>query len=426
MEVPMDQSHWQKLLVALTIMIAALTCLPRNATAHEIPAAVRSFVIVKPEGKHLTVLVRIPLAVVRDFVYPEQDGGFLDFEKLHPQLPQLASLWIADPMEFYETGTALPKPAIAATQLSFASDRSFSSWDRAVARVTGNRLDNNAKVVWNQLWFDVMLDFEIQSDSSSFSVRTEFSRLAASVSTALLFLPPGGPERAYSLHSDGANGDIGIIPLDPRWHQVAARFTTMGFEHILSGIDHLLFLCCLVIPLRRFASLLVVVTAFTFAHSITLLAAALGHAPDALWFPPLIEVLIAISIVYMAVENIVRATAGTSLNPTGAAMGDSWHSRWAVAFAFGLIHGFGFSFALQESLQFAGGHLAISLATFNLGVELGQIVVLLVLVPLLWLLFRFGIAERIGVILLSALIAHTGWHWMVDRGEILSRFGVGW
>lgn len=422
----MDPLRWQKLPVALTILVSALACWPWIASAHEIPADIRSFVLVKPEGKQFKVLVRVPLAVVRDFAYPEQDGGFLDFESLHPQLPELAEPWIAEPLEFYENGALLPKPAIIATQLSFASDRAFSSWDRAVSRVTGGKLDNNAKVVWNQLWFDVMLEYEIQSESSSFSVRTGFSRLAASVSTALLFLPPGAPERAYSLHSEGANGDTGVIPLDPRWHQVAARFVSMGFEHILSGIDHLLFLGCLVIPLRRFKPLLVVVTAFTCAHSITLLAAALGYAPDALWFPPLIEVLIALSIVYMAFENIVRATAGTSLNPAGTAMGDSWRSRWAVAFSFGLIHGFGFSFALRESLQFAGGHLATSLAAFNVGVELGQLSVLLVLVPLLWLLFRYVIAERIGVILLSALIAHTGWHWMLERGELLSRFGIGW
>ena len=97
-----------------------------------------------------------------------------------------------------------------------------------------------------------------------------------------------------------------------------------------------------------------------------------------------------------------------------------------VAFGFGLVHGFGFSFALRETLQFAGAHLLTSLLSFNIGVELGQLLVLLALVPALDLLFRYVVAERIGTIILSALVAHTGWHWMTERWErlrIVSRRG---
>ena len=92
------------------------------------------------------------------------------------------------------------------------------------------------------------------------------------------------------------------------------------------------------------------------------------------------------------------------------------------AFAFGLVHGFGFSFALRESLQFAGDHLLTALFGFNLGVEIGQIAVLLVLIPALDLLFKYVLPERLGIIILSALIAHTAWHWMIERGEQLAKF----
>ena len=95
--------------------------------------------------------------------------------------------------------------------------------------------------------------------------------------------------------------------LDPRWHQAAFQFVKLGFFHILDGVDHLLFLACLVIPFRRFRSLVAVVTSFTVAPSITLIASAYNLAPDALWFPPLVETLIAVSILYMALENIVFA-----------------------------------------------------------------------------------------------------------------------
>jgi hypothetical protein len=147
----------------------------------------------------------------------------------------------------------------------------------------------------------------------------------------------------------------------------------LGFEHILSGTDHLLFLLCLVIPLRRVRTLVAVATAFTVAHSVTLIASAYDLAPSAMWFPPLVETLIATSIVYMALENIVGANTGR---------------RWLITFAFGLVHGFGFSFALRETLQFAGSHLLTSLLAFNLGVELGQLLVLAIAVPALAVLFR--------------------------------------
>ncbi len=86
------------------------------------------------------------------------------------------------------------------------------------------------------------------------------------------------------------------------------------------------------------------------------------------------------------------------------------------------MHGFGFSFALRESLQFSGDHLVLSLFAFNIGVELGQIAVLLVLVPALGLLFRFVVPERLGIIIISALVVHTAWHWMLERGGQLAKF----
>ena len=86
------------------------------------------------------------------------------------------------------------------------------------------------------------------------------------------------------------------------------------------------------------------------------------------------------------------------------------------------MHGFGFSFALQETLQFAGRHLVASLVAFNLGVELGQLLVLLLLVPILALAFRFVVSERVGIIIASALVTHTAWHWMVERGSTLGEY----
>ena len=251
---------------------------------------------------------------------------------------------------------------------------------------------------------DVVIDYPITSDSSRFSIDPALARLGVHTNTVLRFVPAHGSERAFEYV-----GDPGLVRLDPEWYQAARRFVALGFAHILDGIDHLLFIICLVIPFRKIRPLIAIITSFTVAHSITLIASAAGFAPNALWFPPLIEVLIALSIVYMALENIVGAKL---------------ERRWLIAFGFGLVHGFGFSFALRESMQFAGSHLAMSLVSFNVGVELGQLFVLAISVPILALVFKYVVAERMGTIILSAFVAHTAWHWMLDRGAVLREYRV--
>jgi len=379
---------------------------PAQARAHEIPADVVARLFVKPEGGRLRLLVRVPLEAMRDVDFPMVGGDYLDLARAEPFLRDAAILWIADQIQLYEDGRRLPSPSLVAVRASIPSDRAFADWDTALDRVTGAPLDPGTLLVWRQALLDVLLEVPIADEAGDFSVRPGFERLGIRVVTVLRFLPPGGTERAFEL-----TGDPGVVPLDPSWLQAAASFVRSGFFHILGGIDHLLFLFCLVIPFRRIRGLVGVVTAFTVAHSITLVASAYGLAPDVLWFPPLVETLIAASIVYMALENVVGA---------------SLHRRWAIAFGFGLIHGFGFSFALRETLQFAGSHLLTSLLSFNVGVELGQLLVLAALVPALNALFRYGVAERVGTIVLSVLVAHTGWHWMADRFAVLRAYEVGW
>jgi hypothetical protein len=97
-----------------------------------------------------------------------------------------------------------------------------------------------------------------------------------------------------------------------------------------------------------------------------------------------------------------------------------------IAFGFGLVHGFGFSFTLRQTLQFAGSHLLTSLLSFNLGVELGQLLVLVLLIPALEILFRRVVAERIGTIILSTFVAHTAWHWTTERFGVLRQFQFVW
>lgn len=389
------------LLVLALTMPAVLLAPP--ARAHDIPTDVRVQAFVKPEGQQLFVLLRVPLSAMNEVDMPLRGPGYLDLPRADAALRVAAELWFADNLSLFEDGKPLPRPRLAMARVSLASDRSFASWDEALAHLRGAPIPAATDLYWKQQHFDLLLDYTIASDRSRISIDPRLGRMGLKVTTTLRFLPPGGAERAFELH-----GNPGLVYLDPRWHQAALRFVLDGFFHILDGTDHLLFIACLVIPFRRLRPLVVIATAFTVAHSLTLVAATQGLAPQGLWFPPLVELLIAASIVAMALENLVRTTA---------------RRRWIAAFAFGLVHGFGFAFALRETLQFAGAHLATALLSFNVGVELGQLAVLLVLVPALNALRRV-VPERAGVIILSALVAHTGWHWAVERWAVLRQFPV--
>ena len=386
---------WLWLVVAL--LVAAR---PHSIRAHDIPADVTVQVYVRPAGPSIRVLVRVPLESMRDVIMPTRGPGFLELPRAHAAARVAAELWVANGVRVFEDGRNLGRPAMTAVQLSLPADRSFESWDAALAHVQGAPLPDATDVVATQAWLDVLLELPIHADTSAFAIETDLARLGVRTRSVVRFLPPGGAVRAYAY-----TGDAGLLHLDPRWHQWAGRFVVSGVRHILGGVDHLLFLICLVVPVRRFKPLVLIATAFTVAHSITLMAAALDLAPSGAWFPPLIETLIAVSIIWLALENIVGVSSG--------------RRRWVLTFVFGLVHGFGFSFALRETLQFGGTHLVTSLLAFNAGVELGQVAALLVIVPVLHLLFRFVVAERIGGIVIAALVAHQAWHWMLDRGQEL-------
>jgi hypothetical protein len=395
----------------LLVIVCLLGFLGTSSSAHEIPNEVTVRTFLRPDGQRLVFLVRAPLKAMREMDVPRR-GAYVDLARVDPVLRDAAMQWIADFVKLYEDGRALPPPQVVSARISLPGDRSFDSYETAFANIHGPHLPVETDLVWDEGLLDVQFEYPIQSDAARFAISPGLTRLGQRVNVVLRFLPPGGAERAFDVH-----GDPGIVELDPRWHQAALRFVEDGFFHILDGIDHLLFLFGLVVPFRRIRSLIVVVTSFTIAHSVTLIASAYDLAPTSLWFPPLVETLIAVSIVYMAFENIVAAAKSRTGEPTLSR--GALDRRWAIAFGFGLIHGFGFSFALRETLQFAGSHLLTSLLSFNLGVELGQILVLAILVPVLNLLFRFVVDERIGTVILSAIVAHTGWHWALERGEQL-------
>ncbi len=387
-----------KLLVGAAVVLAALF---RPAAAHDIPEQLVLHGFVKPEGDRLHFLVRLPLVMLLSLNLPKRGPGFLDLAQIDDAPLQAAAAAAAKEIELYENGTLL-RPGRTGVRISAASDRSFEGYAKALANIEGPKLPPSAEVFWNQGYFDAHLEYPIAAERSDFSLEMRLTPgLASRLKLIVRFLPPDGTTRAYQLA-----GDAGHVMLDPRWHQAVWAFIKFGFAHILDGVDHLLFLLCLVIPFRRVGWTLVgVITSFTLAHSVTLISAAYGIVPSGPWFPPLIEVLIAVSILYMAVENVFRPNL---------------QRRWLITFAFGLVHGFGFSFLLKSQLQFAGDHLLTSLLAFNVGIELGQLLVLgVVLPPLVWLFNRASAHERAITVIASLLVGHTAWHWMIERTQAL-------
>jgi hydrogenase/urease accessory protein HupE len=176
------------------------------------------------------------------------------------------------------------------------------------------------------------------------------------------------------------------------------EFLILGIEHILTGYDHLLFLFGLLIVCHDFKSIIKIISCFTLAHSLTLALATLNivQIPSRV-----IEPAIAASIVYVGVENIFRHG-----QPKG---------RWILTFAFGLVHGFGFASVLREMEIAKAGSVVIPLVSFNLGVEIGQIAVAALILPIFWFLRKRPVFDKGWVPACSALVAAAGTFWFIQR-----------
>lgn len=181
-----------------------------------------------------------------------------------------------------------------------------------------------------------------------------------------------------------------------------ANFFVLGIEHILTGYDHLLFLAALIVVCHRLKSIVTIITSFTIAHSLTLAVATLGHLDlPSRWVEP----LIAASIVFVGVENLLRK-------------GEEPPARWLLTFIFGLIHGFGFAGLLRElGVGRNGGSIVRPLLEFNLGVEAGQIAIAALVIPVLRLAQNKQpkAFTQWAQPAISALVVALGGWWLVER-----------
>src|SRR5262245_23224956 len=205
-----------KFLVNCLTLAALVIAAPSRTEAHDIPADVMMSAFLKPEGQRLRLLVRVPLKAMREVDFPKRGPGYLDLARADGSLRNAARLWISDSAELYEGDTRLSSPQLVEARASLESDKSFASYEGALARVTGARLPNDLELYWEQALLDVLFDYPIGSDRSAFSFRPRLERLGLRTTVALRFLPADGGVRAFELH-----GDPGLVRLAPSWHQAA-------------------------------------------------------------------------------------------------------------------------------------------------------------------------------------------------------------
>lgn len=240
-----------------------------------------------------------------------------------------------------------------------------------------------------------------------FEVRLDYPATNPALTSLLVFKPfEQEPIQVFS----GPEKTALIIPIATSAAAVAKQYTVAGIEHILVGTDHLLFVLCLMIIAGRFKRLLLTVTGFTLAHSITLSLATL----DIVRLPTeLVELLIALSIVLLAVEIIKHRRA-----PEGQPPSFTWRYPVSASSAFGLLHGFGFAVVLQE-LGLPTAMKAQALLFFNIGVELGQLLFIALVLIIVFLGLRTIAPVSKHRTLLTDMVVYgvgiTSAYWLFER-----------
>lgn len=368
-----------------------------------LPEDVNIQAIAKQDPRRLTLLVRVPLAAVKDIQFPTRgENGDLDLSAVESMLPGAAKYWIADCFEVQEDGVVSARPQVVKARLSLISDNSFDSYEDAVAHMNAPGLPPETKVSPEQVWLDVIFEFSLHSDRPVIAIQPKVAALGLRVTTDLKYVRPDGGVREFSF-----DGDPGLIFLDARWGDAAKQFLRWGFRFVLRSADFLLFLFCLALALHRYMEIAPSAIAFAGALSVPLLAGAFGMKPDAVWLHPLIETLSAVAILLLAFANIVgRVTP---------------RRRALFALSSGLVFGFICLFDFSAKVQFGGSHSVLSAVAFDLGVVAAVALLVALLVPVLSLLARSPKAERLEIIVFSALAADTAWGWLEERWSQLSK-----
>ncbi len=381
-----------------SIVFLSILALPRWALANgsDLPPEILLQGFVKPEDGRIQLLLRLPLTLLSNFSPPKRGPGYLDLGRIDTTLRQVATA-TGRQIELSVDGTTLA-PTTRELRLSLSSDRSFASYASALAHLQGPPLPADTDLFWNQGFLDLWFEYPVPSPSPNIWIRVNVPELGNRFKLQLEYLPTGEPARALEIA-----GDAGWIPLNPRWYDAAWLFVKGGFVDAFA-VERFLFILCLVAPFRRFRSLVGVVTAYTALQALTLTAAAQGALADAEigWLPLLSITVFAAAVLVLAIGNL----AVPRLRP-----------RYFIASVVGAFAGFGLGRLLTDASPFMGTHPLVAIVAFNIGVALAVVACLVIAFFALRLLFASVLGPLLGVIVLSAVLGHASWHWMMDGGR---------
>lgn len=301
-------------------------------------------------------------------------------------------------VRLYRVGAQPDFATLAEAQRSFQSDRAFP--------------DVRTPLYVGDAVVDVVLRYASGEPVVSYSVSSN--------------LDPGlpGQEMTANLILDYGPGSLKVFrsrglmtePVEVTRSALSAigTFILEGVRHILEGVDHVLFVVCLVVGAATLRSLLWRVTGFTLGHSVTLSLGFFGFVPSGAWFIPAVETGIALSIIYAAAITILPSNDDSK----------EWKTFF-VTCGIGLLHGLGFSFVLQNILQVTSPNIWQSLLAFNVGVEIGQLLIVLLIWPLFLILRRMNLrAWRSAQITTAAVCIVIASIWTTDRvGLVIDSLG---
>jgi xanthosine utilization system XapX-like protein len=392
---------------ACLYLAAGVSLVPFAAIVHtatrSIPEVVNVKVFAHVENSGLDLVVRVPLAAVKDIQFPVRgEAGYLDLDALPSILPGAADQWIAGGFEVFDHDEPVSRPEVDQPRISLISDQSFDSYQSALDHLAGPPVPAGENLFLDQAWFDMRLRYRLASNQPAVAIDPKVAAWGVRVSTVLNIVDAAGQVRTVVFESNP-----GTIYLAPQWTDAGRQFMDRGSRFVRSTAPLLLFLFCLVLPFRRYRPATPPVVAFVATLLVGLLASMMGLRSDAVWFQPLLAVLEVVAILLAAFANIAD-----QVTPRG---------RTLFACCAGLIFGLSSAPTLEAALQFGGSHPAVSVLAFSTGAVVTLMASAAFVVPVMSYLFSRARTERIERVIVSALAADTAWGWLTDRWGQLAK-----
>jgi hypothetical protein len=379
--------------VFLCVMLSAAA----QPLMHDLPQDTVMHAFFRVQGSEAHLLIRVPLDLLHGISWPTNHGEYAIGDSQAAVNQAVDALGHA--ILIWQDGERLA-PKISSGQLAALGDLSFGNPEAAAAHIA-QPTAAGLKIAVDLGYLDAHFIYPIHPAPAVYSIQSRVAEDLQDLSKLIVQFVPDGIRWGGAMT---VSAQSGRVALNPNRAQAALGFVLVGMQDLLTNADCLLFILCLMIPFRRTRDFGALYAAFVLANLISLAGTAFGFAPDSVWFGAFAAGVSALMIFFLALGNIFGAHSQRRRLWTGL---------------FGFVLGFEFAKLLAERLQFAGAHSQIALWFFALGVDLGALLAFALTFVGLALILRGARAGRIGIIVLSALVAHASWHWMIDRLGLL-------